>query len=421
MGIFGAAVEARAKWTTVASSSFGFGYSDDVGLDSGSTRDDRPEPKTLEDTVRLPVVWGCIRVRSQRISSMNVSVAEGELPRWAVNPDPPDNMPGEMARGQTMQDFIAQTVVSMDLAGNAFWGVARDSANMTIAAWCLDPQYITYYWDRRTGRYRFRYNGVSGLEIVLIPNLVLPNYPVGLSPIDYQRLLLRTSKGGQRQAEGYFQYSSIIPGVISSDGNMTQGQAKQMRRNWRRAHSGPDRGYVPAYIGSGKWQSIGMSAEQSQFLTSRQYTDSQIAQQIFGVDPTLLALPKTGSSLTYTTLQSRETALLVELQPVVDRIQAALTWLNDGALIKLTPRTWIDELTRWKIYEASARVSKMLGLPTITAAEIREREGMPPLTIEQIIVDGAMLVGGATVETDTDSKIMELEDAIAALQEGEAI
>ena len=421
MGIFGAAVEARARWASVASSSFGFGYSDDIGLNSGSSRDDRSEPRTIEDTVRLPVVWGCVRIRGSRVSSMQITAVDGKLPGWAVNPDPPDNTPGKMSRGQTMLDFIHQTVVSMDLAGNAFWGVARGSGGKTLAVWCLDPQYITFYWDRRTGRYRFRYNNINDLEIVLIPNLVLPNYPIGLSPIDYQRLLFRTSKGGQRQAEGYFRNSSIIPGVISSEGNMSPEQAKQMRRNWRRAHSGPDRGFVPAYIGSGKWHSIGMSAEQSQFLTSRQYTDSQIAQQIFGVDPTLLGLPKTGSSLTYTTLQSRETALLVELQPIVDRIQAALTWLNNGSVIKLTPRTWVDELTRWKIYESAARVSTMLGQPAMTITEIREREGLPPLTTEQMIVDGALLSGGAMVATDTNSKIMELEDAVAALQEGEAV
>ena len=99
---------------------------------------------------------------------MTLSCDDGPLPRWVETPDPPSNVTDKMYRGLTMQDFLAQSVVSMDLAGNAFWSVSRNSAGRVQAVWCLDPQYVTFHWDRMTGRYRFVYNQNHHLEICLL-------------------------------------------------------------------------------------------------------------------------------------------------------------------------------------------------------------------------------------------------------------
>ena len=423
MGLFGAAAEARTRWhgvTLAGGYGVGFGYSDIT--DTGRHRDEIPEPRTLEDYVRMPVVWGCVRIRQDRLGTMDV-VTENKMPRWLKSPFAGVVQASGNIEPQPMptQDLLAQSSASLDLAGNSWWCVGRDSKGKIGEVWVLHPEYVSLQLNERDGRYSFEFSGRSDMEIVVIPNFLLPNYPIGLSPIDYQRLLNRTSKGGQRQAESYFQNSSIIPGVISSAGNMTDDQMKLMRRTWRRNHSGPDRGFTPAYIGDGTWHSIGMSAEQAQFITSRQYTDAQIAAQIFGVDPTLLGLPGTGKSLTYTTLQSRETALQVEMQSVVKRIEYALTYLNNGKKVSLKPNIWTDEATRAKIYETHARTSKLLGAPIITVDEIREREGLPPLTDEQLIMDGSMLGAGSDpipVEDDSKDRIAELEAQIAQLTEG---
>ena len=101
------------------------------------------------------------------------------------------------------------------------------------------------------------------------------------------------------------------------------------------------------------------------------------------MDPTLLGLPGSGKSLTYQTLQSRESALLVELQPTLDRIAAALTWLNDGRVVSLMPKTWQSERERFEVYERSAHVSQALGAPVLTVDEIRRREGLDPLPDDQ--------------------------------------
>ena len=417
MGLVAAAVsESRAKWHAVASSYGGFGgFGDELGFD-GRHRDDRPDIRNAEDGIRLPVIWGCLRVRAGRLSTVSPSCDDGAVPGWLRHPVPASGQYPPMPLGE----FITRTSVSLDTYGTAYWGVSRETRGGVQALFPLDAAFINFQYDGRNGRYKFGYNGNYGLEIMVVPGLLLPDWPLGLSPISFQQMLFRTSKAGQRQAAHYFTDSSIIPGVISSEGNMTPEQAKLMRRNWRQAHSGPERGYLPAYIGNGKWQSIGMNAEQAQFLTSRQYTDTQVAQQIFGVDPTLLGLPGTGKSLTYTTLQSRESALLVELQPTIDRIAAAFSWLNGGNPVNLVPKTWVSERERFEIYERAARVSQALGEPVLTVDEIRRREGMEPLTDEQKTAGALTPSGPGTLgdmnNTDLNDKVAALEAQLAALE-----
>ena len=98
----------------------------------------------------------------------------------------------------------------------------------------------------------------------------------------------------------------------------------------------------------------------------------------------------------------------------LDRIAAALTWLNDGRLVSLMPKTWQSERERFEVYERSARVSQALGAPVLTADEIRRREGLDPLPDDQRALPTST---PPTSDTSVDDRIAALE---AMMMQGES-
>lgn len=400
-------IEQRARWHPLSGLGSFLGFSDIV---SGSR--ERPEPRTIEEVVRLPVVFGCVRVRADRLASMEIQTPDASKPNWLFTPDPTqDSSEIELS----IRDFLYQCSVSLDLAGNAFIGVVRGVNGEVQRIYCLDPNFVGYDYNRKNGRWSISVNGYAGSEVVVIPNFILPNYPLGLSPIELVRLLFSISKGGELQALNHFRNSSIVPGVISSDSDLTEEQVSLLQTTWRKRHGGTNRGYLPAYIGRAKWNQIGVSPEQAQFLQSRQYSDTQIASQIFGVDPTLVGLPAAGRSLQYSTLERRETSLMVEMQSSILRLQDAFSKLAQTE-VRLVPRDWADPMTKAKTLESYGRYTQATGQILLTTNEARELIGKEPLSEQELSELGTASPVGEQQDSSfvTEEQVLELISSLTS-------
>ena len=386
---------------------YGFG---DFGGFGGALGDDedRFDLRFLETVSRLPVIWSCVRVRAGRLSAAEVTDANGKVPRFM-------QASGTVAGNGYLQelglpDYLGQTAVSYDLAGNAFIGVIRSRRGIIGESMVLDPQYITVDLDSQRGKYRIYFDGWQG-EIWIVPNMMLPAYPIGLPIIEYQRLVLRQSRVGHRHAASILENSSVIPGVLSDEGNATPEQIKQIQRNWRRAHAGPDRTGLPAYIGQGKFTPIAVTPKDGQLLEGRQFTDTQICA-LLGVDPTLVGLPSPGKSLTYQTLASREQALGVELMPLKRRLEDLYTRLNNGKKVTLRLQDHVSDETRSAIHERYARVAAAAG-SAVTVNEVRHWLGLEPFDGPE---GDEMFKGSADVDPMADGQTADMAAKLDSIQ-----
>jgi HK97 family phage portal protein len=92
-------------------------------------------------------------------------------------------------------------------------------------------------------------------------------------------------------AGAFYQNSAMPSGVILSDEDFDEEEAKAWKRGWMQMLGGIGQAQSPAVLtGGAKFQPITITPEQAQFLQSRQYSASVISGQIFRVPPHMIGI-----------------------------------------------------------------------------------------------------------------------------------
>jgi HK97 family phage portal protein len=124
-----------------------------------------------------------------------------------------------------------------------------------------------------------------------------PGQVLGLSPIQHARQAIGLGIGAERYAARFFGESAIPSGVLTSDQDIKQDRAEQLKARWKQAHTGHR---DIAVLGQGaRFQAVTIPPEQAQFLESTRANVATIARY-FGVQPELIGGESGGASPTPT-------------------------------------------------------------------------------------------------------------------------
>jgi HK97 family phage portal protein len=272
--------------------------------------------------------------------------------------------------------WMTQILVSLTLAGNAYLYVSTDAGRLQLIP--LDPSKVSPA-PSMNGRRMWIVGGqlVDGGDIVHIPGIMFPGSPIGLSPVEAARQTIGQGLAAQEYSSRAVGQSFSAPGVIETTEPLTPENAKALARNAARQHTGPDKMNLPLVLVNAQWKPIGVTQQQAQFLESRQFTDAQIAGEMFLIDPSELGIPVSGTSLTYGNLTERGTRRVqVTFLRWIVRVEEALSaLLPPGVFVKINTNALLrgDTKTRYEGYKIG------LDEDFILAEEIRAWEELPPL------------------------------------------
>ena len=329
------------------------------------------QKRDVAGALQIAAVYGCVSLIAGRIAALPVDMMGGRKPAWMTRPIADDGM-----FGLSFSDLLTSVVTSMLLRGTAYLAVGRDRRGVVMELMVLDPNKVSV--ERiPSGELIVRVDGKpTDYDILPIRYLVLPGSLVGLSPLDACAQLLSVGEGGTELAASFFERGAVVPGVLSAASSLEDVDRDSLVRSWKSAHAGASRAHRPLILEQGlEYTPIGVTPEQAQFLETRQLTDAQIAAQIFHVDPSLVGVHQSGSSVTYQTVELRERQLLLDaILPILTRIEGALSTLVAGEVKFNVDQTLRPSLkTRYESYKIAAEVGFM------TIDEMRELEGLPPL------------------------------------------
>ncbi len=277
--------------------------------------------------LQLLTVYGCNRFICDGISTLPVDV----LRRRADGSPEELSTPSIISQPSPDLDFTAwasQVLTSLLLAGN-FYGYREYQNGRLISVLPLDPEKVKVVRER--GRKQFVIEGVyySTFEILHIPAAMWPGSDIGMSPLEAARLTIGAGTSVQEFAGRYFGQDGTMPGVIEVPGDLEPAQTREMASSWARARrkSGEQGTKLPGVlVGGATWKPVGVTNEQSQFLETQGFNQSQIAAQMFHIDPAEMGLPVQGSSLTYTNQEQRNIRKVqVTFLPWIKRLETALT------------------------------------------------------------------------------------------------
>jgi HK97 family phage portal protein len=200
-----------------------------------------------------------------------------------------------------------------------------------------------------------------------------PGQVLGLSPIQHARQAIGLGIAAERYAAKFFGESAIPSGVLTSDQDIKQERAEQLKERWRQSHAG---NRDIAVLGSGaRFQAVTIPPEEAQFLETTQANTRTIARY-FGVQPELIGADS-GNSLTYANVEQRALDFLpFGLRPWLVRLETALSaLLSSTTTVKFNAAALVrtDLLTRYQAHESAIRAGWKL------RSEVRELEDLPPI------------------------------------------
>ena len=289
MGLFSNIFKARDKpkdRTTGSNYSFFFG-----GTTSG-------KPVNEHTAMQMTAVYSCVRILAEAVAGLPLHLykytASGSKEKALSHPlyfllhDEPNPEMSSFVFRETLMTHLL-------LWGNAYAQIIRNGKGEVIALYPLMPNRMSVDRDSSGALYYTytRYSDeaptMNGLTVTLRPSDVL-HIPglgfdglVGYSPIAMAKNAIGMAIACEEYGAKFFANGAAPGGVLEHPGTIKDPQ--KVRDSWNAAYQGSSNSHRVAVLEEGmKYQSIGISPEQAQFLETRKFQINEIAR-IFRVPP----------------------------------------------------------------------------------------------------------------------------------------
>lgn len=260
---------------------------------------------TVSETTALgsAAVFACVRVLAESVAQLPLKVfrqlpnggrvVDDQHPLYPLLHDLPNP---EM----TAFEFRSALQGHLALWGNAYAEIERDGFGRVTGLWPLRPDRMTVTRNEQRQRvwlYRLPDGGDvrwtwtnptrQPAPILHLRGLGSDGF-LGYSPLSLLKepigLALATEEYGAR----LFSNSATPRGVLQTPSRLSPEAATRLKASWEASHRGLDRAHRVAVLEEGiTWQTIGLDAEDAQFLQTRKFQVGEIAR-IFRIPPHLI-------------------------------------------------------------------------------------------------------------------------------------
>lgn len=374
---------------------------------------------TEATALNLSVVWACIRLLSENISSLPLVLYRRDANGAPTRAE--SNLLFSVIHDRPNPDFSALefwegVIFCLCTRGNAFAEVARRGDGTVISLTLLDPDRVSV---RRTaaGDREYRYADRDGGRVLRTDEIFHvrgfgAGRDLGLSPIAFGARSMGLAMAAERSAARAFAKGGRPTGFVGwrdSDSNPSPDQWGQIKELYFGEESKKDRdgGVMPLPPGM-TYTSTGLTPDDAQLLESRAF-DVEVLCRWFLVQPVMIGHTTKATSFGAGLEQQNLWFLNRTLGPYLSRITDAIS----HQLLRPAERTThyaehdtrrllqTDSLTRAKFYQA------IVGAPIMTVNQARAEENWPPLA------------GGDVLRTQMQNiPIAAQESAPAAEREG---
>ncbi|MCB4209168.1 phage portal protein [Arthrobacter sp. UM1] len=280
-------------------------------------------------------------------------------------------------------EWTADCIMSLALDGNLFLLKVQGTDGSTVAARVLPPHEVTILRDPQTRRVSYAWSGrtYSAAEIVHKRYLRVPGRERGLGPLQAARAEITGALDVRTYAALHFRGTGQPNGLLSLKYAKTPEDATKARKAWNVSAADPDNLTGVRVIGGDvAYTPLTPDPAKAQLLDLRTFTVTEVAR-LFGIPSSLMLVTLEGNSMTYSNVDQEWLGFVrFSLMGYLRKIERALTEVSPlGQDIRFNVEALLrpDTTTRYKAHHAA------LADGWRTPDEIREIEGLPPLTTEQ--------------------------------------
>ena len=337
-------------------------------------------PVNNDTALTFSAVWAAIRILSESVAQLPVSLIEREENGDKINrTNHPlynliHNKPNEYI---SYFSFMQKIMFDLCLNGNSYVKIERNGAGRPVALYPIDFSKVEI---RELDDKYFYYNSESGeaieYEEMLHFKIMTQDGMLGMSPIETCANSISWGLGLETYGNSYFSNGAKVSGVLETDRALSTEAIDRLRNSFDNNYSKIGDANKTLILEEGlKFNTISMSNEASQFLSSRQFSIEEICR-IFNVPPHMLAdLSK--SSFSNIQEQSRE-FVQYSLMPYLAMIEQEMTnkLFKKNEYGKLFVEFNTNALLRGNPKDRAEYYRTMLNIGAISINEIRQKENM---------------------------------------------
>jgi HK97 family phage portal protein len=261
---------------------------------SGGLGSDSGEVITPYTAMMVSTVAACVKTISESIASLPLVIYErsNNGRQVAYNHALYHLLADEPNDEMSAFTFWEWVTVGLCLHGNAYVQIQRDSQGTAIALWPLLAN-LTTPVRMLDGSIAYRTTDGNQQPRVLASKDVLHflmgshDGLIGLSPIQQARQAIGLARAAERYGSQLFKNSSVPAIAITTPGKVGPEIKTAMRQDWETLQSGSNQHRIAILDNGFSVQTLGLSAEDSQFLETRNYQRADIAA-IFRIAPHLV-------------------------------------------------------------------------------------------------------------------------------------
>ena len=261
------------------------------------------KPVNEHTAMQMTAVYSCVRILSETLAGLPLHVYRyndsGGKEKYLKHPlykllhDEPNPEMTSFAFRETLMSHLL-------LWGNAYAQIIRNARGEVIALYPLMPNKMTVDRDSK-GRLFYLYSRTSDdaptlgddsqvylspSEVLHIPGLGFDGL-IGYSPIAMAKNAVGLAIATEEYGAKFFANGAAPGGVLEHPGTIKDPQ--KVKESWNAAYQGSQNAHRVAVLEEGmKYQPIGISPEQAQFLETRKFQINEIAR-ILRVPPHMLA------------------------------------------------------------------------------------------------------------------------------------
>lgn len=336
---------------------------------------------STDDAMHHSVVWACLRLRADLISTSPVDCYRDVSGRAMAIPTPQVlETPG--GPNVDIVEWLYSTQVDLDRFGNCFGLISdRDGLGLPSRIDLLSAERMTVLAaDGAITGYRYGPVTYAPSEIWHEKQFTVAGVPVGLSPIAFAALSLSTGLTAQEFAAEWFAGHGV-PAAHLKNTNQTLNSVEAERVKGRFVDT-VQTGDVFVTGNDWEYEMLGAPASESGFFDAINASSSDLCR-FFGAPGDLVDVAEKTGNITYASITQRNLQLLImNLGPAVTRRQRALSRLlprpryvklnTDAVVFRMDPKSRAE-------HNALLLESKQR-----TPSEVREKDDLPPFTPEQI-------------------------------------
>jgi HK97 family phage portal protein len=237
-------------------------------------------------------VYACVRLLADTIASLPWKAYRRDsngVPK-EINPQPA--LLSEPYPGFDVFQWKWMVVASMALRGNSYHYITSRDKNGIYPTALLPLHPDIVFLERRPDIlmwfepiYRIMGEPIPAQDMIHMRRFTMPGEPWGLSPIRQAAVAIGMGLAAEEYGYRYFKESANPSGTLSTDQNLDEGAITRLQNNWISSQGGRR---LPAILTNGmKWETLSISPDESQFLTTRQFQRSEICI-MYGVPPILI-------------------------------------------------------------------------------------------------------------------------------------